>query len=67
MALFGIKKCLKALIRRLKVGYACGIVRNCPCTASEVVDNTIGAVNVFKRQCTDDKAFQSLVVDGEAP
>ena len=67
MAPFGIKKCLKALIRRLKVGHAPGTVRNCPCTASEVVDNTISAVNVFKKQHTDNKASQSLVVDGEAP
>ena len=54
-------------MRRLKVRHVYGIVRNCPRTASEVVDNTIGAVNVFKRQRTDNKASQSLVVDGEAP
>ena len=54
---FSIKKCLKASIRKLKVGYIYSIVRNCPYTASEVVDNTTSAVNVFKRQCTDDKAF----------
>ena len=67
MAPFGIKKCLKALIRRLKVGYICGIIHNCPHTASEVVDNTISAVNIFKRQYTDNKASQSLVADSEAP
>ena len=49
MAPFGIKKCLKASIRRLKIGYMPGIVRNCPRTASKIVDNTIGAVNVFKK------------------
>ena len=43
-------------MRRLKVGYIYGIVRNYPHTASEVVDNTISIVNVFKRQHTDDKA-----------
>jgi hypothetical protein len=53
-------------MRRLKVGHICSIVRNCPYTASEVVDNTISVVNVFKRQCTDDKASQLLVVDSEA-
>ena len=42
------------------------IVRNCPCTASEVVDNTIGTVNIFKKQRTDDKTSQSLVADSEA-
>jgi hypothetical protein len=42
-------------MRRLIVGYAPSIVRNCPCAASEVVDNTIGAVNVFKKQRTDNK------------
>ena len=54
-------------MRRLKVGHIYGIVRNCPRTTSKVVDNTINTVNVFKRQCTDDKASQSLVADGEAP
>jgi hypothetical protein len=53
-------------MRRLKVGHAPSTVRNCPRTASEVVDNTIGTVNVFKKQRTDDKASQSLVADGEA-
>ena len=67
MAPFGIKKCLKALMRRLKVGHVPGTVRNCPRTANEVVDNTIGTINVFKKQYTDDKASQLLVADGEAP
>ena len=49
MAPFGIKKYLKALIKRLKVKYIYGIVRNCPHTASEVVDNTISIINVFKK------------------
>ena len=53
-------------MRRLKVRYIYSIVHNCPYTASEVVDNTIGIVNVFKKQCTDDKASQLLVADGEA-
>ena len=44
-----------------------GIVRNCPYTTSEVVDNTIGAVNVFKKQYTNNKVSQSLVADSEAP
>ena len=66
MALFSIKKYLKALIRRLKVGYMPSIVHNCPYTASEVVDNTISAVNIFKKQYTDNKASQSLVVNGKA-
>ena len=43
-------------MRRLKVGHTRGIVRNCPRTASEVVNNTTGAVNIFKRQRTNDKA-----------
>ena len=43
-------------MRRLKVGHAPGTVRNYPRTANEVVDNTISAVNVFKKQCTDNKA-----------
>ena len=67
MTLFGIKKCLKALIRRLKVGYIPSIVYNYPCTTSEVVDNIISAVNIFKKQCTNNKASQSLVADDEAP
>ena len=54
-------------MRRLKVRYIYGIVHNCPYTASEVVNNTIGVVNVFKKQRTDNKASQSLVVDGKAP
>ena len=56
MALFGIKKCLKALIRRLKVRYIPSIVYNCPHTANKVVDNTINTVNIFKKQYTDNKA-----------
>ena len=67
MAPFGIKKYSKASIRRLKVGHAYSIICNCPHTTSEVVDNIISAVNVFKRQCIDDKASQLLVVDGEVP
>ena len=66
MVLFSIKKCLKALIRRLKVGYIYSIVRNYPRTTSEVVDNIINTVNIFKRQYINDKAFQLLVVNGEA-
>ena len=65
--LFGIKKRLKALIRRLIVGYIFNTVRNCPRTASEAVDNIIGVINVFKKQYTDDKASQLLVIDGKAP
>ena len=53
---FGTKKRLKALIRKLKVGYMPSIVPNCPRTTSEVVDNTISAVNVFKKQRTNNKA-----------
>ena len=64
---FSIKKCSKASIRRLKVGYIYGIVRNYPRTTSEVVDNIIGIVNIFKRQCINNKASQSLVADGKAP
>jgi len=52
---FSIKKCLKALIRKLKVRYVPSIVPNYPYTASEVVDNTISAVNVFKKQYTNNK------------
>ena len=63
---FGIKKRLKALIRRLKIKYILKIVRNCPYTASEVVDNTISAVNVFKKQYTNNKASQSLITNGKA-
>ena len=48
MAPFGIKKHLKVLIRRLKVGNVPNIVRNCP-TASKVVDNTISTIDVFKK------------------
>ena len=55
-----------ALIRRLKVRYIYSIIHNCPYTASKVVDNTINAVNIFKRQYINNKASQSLVVDGEA-
>ena len=54
-------------MRRLKVGYIPSTVYNCSCTASEVVDNTISAVNIFKKQYTDNKASQSLIADGEAP
>jgi hypothetical protein len=54
-------------MRKLKVGYAPSTVPNCPRTASEVVDNTIGVVNVFKKQRTDNKASQLLAADGEAP
>ena len=43
-------------MRRLKVGYIPSIIYNCPHTANKVVDNTIGTVNVFKKQYTDDKA-----------
>ena len=57
MAPFSIKKRLKASIRKLKVGYTPSTVPNCPHTTSEVVDNTISAVNVFKKQRTDNKAF----------
>ena len=52
-------------MRRLKVKYIYSIVHNCPYTASEVVDNTISTVNVFKRQYIDNKPSQLLVVDGE--
>ena len=54
-------------MRRLKVRHMPSTVHNCPRTASKVVDNTIGAVNVFKKQYTDDKASQSLVADGKVP
>ena len=42
-------------------------VHNCPRTANKVVDNTISAVNIFKKQYTDNKASQSLIANGEAP
>jgi hypothetical protein len=67
MAPFGIKKYLKALIRRLKVGHIYSTVHNYPRTTSEVVDNIISTVNVFKKQCTDSKVSQSLITDSEAP
>jgi hypothetical protein len=53
-------------MRRLIVRYVPSTVYNYPRTASRVVNNTIGAVNVFKKRCTDDKVSQSLVTDGEA-
>ena len=56
MVPFGIKKRLKALIKRLIVRYVPNTVRNCPCAASEAVNNIISTVNVFKKQCTDNKA-----------
>ena len=56
MAPFGIKKRLKALIRRLKVRNTPSIVHNCPYTTSEVVDNTISVVDVFKKQRSNSKA-----------
>ena len=67
MAPFGIKKCLKASMRRLKVKHTPSTVRNCPHTTNEVVDNTISAVNIFKKQHTDNKASQSLITDSKAP
>ena len=42
------------------------IVYNCPYTASEAVDNTISVINIFKRQCINNKASQLLVIDSEA-
>ena len=39
----------------LKVRYTPSIVPNYPYTASEVVDNTISIVNVFKKQRTNNK------------
>ena len=66
MALFSIKKRLKASIRRLKVKYTPSTVYNCPYTASKVVDNTISTVNVFKKQRTNNKASQLLVADSKA-
>ena len=53
-------------MRRLKVGYTPSTVHNCPRTANKVVDNTINAVNIFKKQYTDNKASQSLVIDSKA-
>ena len=64
--LFGIKKYLKALIRRLKVRYTPSTVHNYPYTASKVVDNIISTVNIFKKQYTDNKASQSLIVNSKA-
>ena len=46
--LFSIKKRLKALIRRLKVKNVPSIVRNYP-TASKLVGNTIGVIDIFKK------------------
>jgi len=43
-------------MRRLKVRNAPSTVRDCPRTASEVVNNTIGAVDIFKKQRSDGKA-----------
>ena len=43
------------------------IVRNYPHTTSEVVDNIISIINVFKKQYTNNKASQLLVTDGKAP
>ena len=48
--LFSIKKCLKALIKRLKVKYTPSIVYNC-------LYNTISVVNVFKKQRINNKVF----------
>ena len=53
-------------MRRLKVKYISSIVHNYPYTASKVVDNTISVVNIFKKQCINNKASQSLIADGEA-
>jgi len=54
--LFSIKKYLKALIRRLRARRAPSIVRNYSYTTSEVVDNIISVVNIFKKQRTNNKA-----------
>ena len=54
-------------MRKLKVRYAPSTVPNCPHTTSEVVDNTISTVNVFKKQRIDNKASQSLAADSKAP
>ena len=51
----------------LKVGYTPSIVHNCPCTTNKVVDNIISTVNLFKKQYTNNKAFQSLIADSKAP
>ena len=40
----------------LKVRYTPSIVPNYPYTTSEVVDNTISIVNIFKKQRIDNKA-----------
>ena len=61
MAPFGIKKRLKALIRRLKVRNVPSIVRNYP-IAGELVDNTISIIDVFKKQRSGSKVF--LVTSG---
>ena len=52
-------------MRRLKVKYIPNIVYNCPHTASKVVDNIIGTVNIFKKQYTDNKVSQSLITDNK--
>jgi hypothetical protein len=43
-------------MRRLKVRNTPSIVHNCPYTTSEVVDNTISIVDVFKKQRSNSKA-----------
>ena len=48
MALFSIKKHLKVLIKKLKVKNILSTVHNCP-TINEVVDNTIGVIDIFKK------------------
>ena len=53
-------------MRRLKVGHAPSTIYNCPRTANKVVDNTIGIINIFKKQYTDNKASQSLVANSKA-
>ena len=67
MSLFGIKKRLKALMRRLKIRYTPSIIHNCPYTASKVVDNTISTANIFKKQYTHNKTSQLLIADSETP
>jgi hypothetical protein len=42
-------------MRRLKVGKTPRTVRDCPPTTSEVVDNTISVVDVFKKQRSGSK------------